>query len=122
MVFVDDVVKVYEKCSDEKKFKVLRFLFGNYLIELLYLYIKEWKAKLEEMEFGCDVLDEDEDEVINSGSLEKGEFFEWVEDEGGDSEMEEEEEEDDDDNMVVDVEGNVEEDSLEGEVDEVDLE
>lgn len=114
-------MKVYEKLSDEKKFKVLRFLFGNYLIELLYLYIKEWKAKLEEMEFGCDVLDEDEDEVINSGSLEKGEFFEWVEDEGGDSEMEEEEE-DDDDNMVVDVEGNVEEDSLEGEVDEVDLE
>ncbi|KAG2309768.1 hypothetical protein Bca52824_029516 [Brassica carinata] len=121
--FVDDVVKAYEKCSDEKKSKVLRFLLGNHPIELLHPYTKEWKAKLEEMELGCDAPDEDEDEVINSGSSEKAEFSEWVEDEGGDSEMEEEEEEDDDDdNMVVDVEGNVEEDSLEGEVDEVDQE
>ncbi|CAN6886691.1 unnamed protein product [Brassica oleracea] len=130
--FVDDVVKAYEKCSDEKKSKVLRFLLGNHPIELLHPYTKEWKAKLEEMELGCDAPDEDEDEVINSGSSEKAEFSEWVEDEGdndddddddvGDSEMEEEEEDDDDDHMVVDVEGNLEEESLEGEVDEVDPE
>ncbi|CAH8293944.1 unnamed protein product [Eruca vesicaria subsp. sativa] len=117
--FVDDVVKAYEKCSDEKKSRVLKFLLGNHPVELLHPYTKEWKAKLEEMELGCDAPDEDEDEdEVNS---EKAEFSEWVEeDEGGDdSEVEEEE---DDDNMVVDVEGNVEEDSLEGEVDEADPE
>lgn len=120
--FVDDVVKAYEKCSDEKKSRVLKFLLGNHPVELLHPYTKEWKAKLEEMELGCDAPDEEEDEVVNSGSSEKAEFSEWVEDEGDDSEMEEEEEEDDDDNMVVDVEGNVEEDSFESEADEADPE
>ncbi|KAJ4893644.1 hypothetical protein Rs2_20438 [Raphanus sativus] len=120
--FVDDVVKAYEKCSDEKKSRVLKFLLGNHPVELLHPYTKEWKAKLEEMELGCDAPDEEEDEVINSGSSEKAEFSEWVEDEGDDSEMEEEEEEDEDDNMVVDVEGNVEEDSFESEADEADPE
>ncbi|XP_006407033.2 uncharacterized protein LOC18023599 [Eutrema salsugineum] len=122
--FVDDVVKAYEKSSDEKKSKVLRFLLGNHPIELLHPYTKEWKAKLEEMELGCDAPDEDEMKI--SGNSEKGEFSEWVETEADDDDdgddSEEEEEDGDDDNMVVDAEGTEEEDSLEGEVEEFDPE
>ncbi|CAN8259335.1 unnamed protein product [Cochlearia groenlandica] len=122
--FVDDVVNAYEKSSDEKKSKVLKFLLGNHPIELLHPYTKEWKAKLEEMELGCDAPDEDE--ISISRDSEKAEFSEWIEDEAdNDGEEEEEEEEDDDDNMVVNVEGDdedLEEDSLEGEVEEMDPE
>ncbi|KFK38840.1 hypothetical protein AALP_AA3G167100 [Arabis alpina] len=120
--YVDDVVNAYEKSSDEKKSKVLKFLLGNHPIELLHPYTKEWKAKLEEMELGCDAPDEDE----MNGNSEKAEFSEWVEDEGDnddDDDDREEEEEDDDDNVVLDVEGNEEEeDSLEGELEELDPE
>lgn len=118
--FVDDVVNAYEKSSDEKKSKVLKFLLGNHPNELLHPYTKEWKAKLEEMELGCDAPDENEDEMNISGNSEKAEFSEWIEDEAdNDGEVEEE---DDDDNMVVDVEGNEAEDSLEGEIEESDPE
>ncbi|KVI02160.1 hypothetical protein Ccrd_019556 [Cynara cardunculus var. scolymus] len=48
--FVDDVVKAFEKASDEKKSKCLEFVLGNHPIELLHPYTKEWKAKLEDME------------------------------------------------------------------------
>lgn len=120
--FVDDVVNAYEKLSDEKKSKVLKFLLGNHPIELLHPYTKEWKAKLEEMELGCDAPDEDEMNI--SGNSEKAEFSEWIEDEADndDDDDREEEEEDDDDNMVVNVEGNEEEESLEGEIEELDPE
>ncbi|KAL1202429.1 hypothetical protein V5N11_024993 [Cardamine amara subsp. amara] len=134
--FVDDVVNAYEKSSDEKKFKVLKFLLGNHPMELLHPYTKEWKAKLEEMELGCDAPDENDNAMNISGNSEKAEFSEWIEDEADNaddySRVEEEEdddddysgveEEDDDDNMVVDVEGNVEEESLEGEIEEADPE
>ncbi|PON98453.1 hypothetical protein TorRG33x02_056870 [Trema orientale] len=59
--FVDDVVKAYEKLSDEKKSKCLGFLLKNHPIQLLHPYTKEWKAKLEEMELGCDAPDDDDD-------------------------------------------------------------
>lgn len=112
--FVDDVVNAYEKSSDEKKSRVLKFLLGNHPMELLHPYTKEWKAKLEEMELGCDAPDGEE-----SSNSEKAEFSEWLEDDG---EEVEEEEEEDEDNMVVDVEGNEEEESVEGEIEESDSE
>ncbi|CAA7024948.1 unnamed protein product [Microthlaspi erraticum] len=118
--FVDDVVNAYEKSSDEKKSKVLKFLLGNHPIELLHPYTKEWKAKLEEMELGCDAPEEDERNI--SSNSEKAEFSEWVEDDGGEVEEEEEDEDEDEDNMVVDVEENEEEEGLEGEIEESDPE
>ncbi|KAF8379629.1 hypothetical protein HHK36_029070 [Tetracentron sinense] len=65
--FVDDVVKAYEKLSDEKKSKCLEFLLSNHPVQLLHPYTKEWKAKLEEMELGCDAPDEDDDDNIKGG-------------------------------------------------------
>nr|GEU78695.1 hypothetical protein CTI12_AA067210 [Tanacetum cinerariifolium] len=113
--FVDDVVKAFEKATDEKKSKCLEFLLGNHPIELLHPYTKEWKAKLEEMELGCDAPDENE-----NNDAAKTEFLDWIEDaEDGedeeeddivlDAELSEVEEEDDDE----DVEGGVDDDGLE---------
>ncbi|KAI3925308.1 hypothetical protein MKX01_035425 [Papaver californicum] len=59
--FVDDFVNAYEKMSDERKDKCLEFLLSNHPTELLHPYTKEWKAKLEEIELGCDAPYEDED-------------------------------------------------------------
>ncbi|KAB2032411.1 hypothetical protein ES319_D05G371200v1 [Gossypium barbadense] len=59
--FVDDVVKGFEKLSEEGKSRCLGFLLGNHPLPLLHPYTKEWKAKLEEMELGCDAPDDDED-------------------------------------------------------------
>ncbi|OIT00197.1 PREDICTED: uncharacterized protein LOC109228751 [Nicotiana attenuata] len=76
--FVDDVVKAYEKLNDEKKSKCLGFLLNNHPVMLLHPYTKEWKAKLEEMEMGCDAPDDDDD----YGSNNKGEteIVDWIED------------------------------------------
>ncbi|KAF5814765.1 hypothetical protein HanRHA438_Chr03g0126741 [Helianthus annuus] len=87
--FVDDVVKAFEKASDEKKSKCLEFLLGHHPVELLHPYTKEWKAKLEEMEFGCDAPDENDD---GGSSLE---VLDWVEDD---------ENEEEDDDIVIDAE------------------
>ncbi|KAA3453102.1 hypothetical protein EPI10_009174 [Gossypium australe] len=48
--FVDDVVKRFEKLSEEGKSRCLGFLLGNHPLPLLHPYTKERKAKLEEME------------------------------------------------------------------------
>ncbi|KAJ4823148.1 hypothetical protein Tsubulata_016381 [Turnera subulata] len=86
--FVDDVVNAYEKMSEEKKSKCLEFLLKNHPVQLLHPYTKEWKAKLEEMELGCDAPDEGEDEV--DGKKSGYEYTEWVEDDdGGVANMEE---------------------------------
>ncbi|KAM0029136.1 hypothetical protein Hdeb2414_s0018g00522271 [Helianthus debilis subsp. tardiflorus] len=87
--FVDDVVKAFEKASDEKKSKCLEFLLGHHPVELLHPYTKEWKAKLEEMELGCDAPDENDD---GGSSLE---VLDWVEDD---------ENEEEDDDIVIDAE------------------
>ncbi|GAB4849386.1 hypothetical protein Ancab_004183 [Ancistrocladus abbreviatus] len=79
--FVDDVVKGYEKLSDEKKSKCLKFLLTNHPVQLLHPYTKEWKAKLEEIELGCDAPDDDS--TVRAGDGNSGnEFTEWVEEEG----------------------------------------
>ncbi|KAL7585586.1 hypothetical protein Lser_V15G45427 [Lactuca serriola] len=98
--FVDDVVKAFEKASDEKKSKCLEFLLGNHPIELLHPYTKEWKAKLEEMELGCDAPDENDD----GGA--KGEVLDWIEDDDEDDivlDAELNDDDDDDDDVDVDV-------------------
>ncbi|ESW13846.1 hypothetical protein PHAVU_008G231100 [Phaseolus vulgaris] len=137
--FVDDVVNAFEKLSDEKKSKCLEFLLKNHPVELLHPYTKEWKAKLEEMELGCDAPDEDDAVVDDPDDTE---ILDWIEDEGSDDdanavddEEEEEEELNDDDDvdpyenqdLVMDMEegedGNfeaVEEDAL-AEEDETDF-
>ncbi|KAH0469958.1 hypothetical protein IEQ34_001516 [Dendrobium chrysotoxum] len=102
--YVDDVVNAYQKLSDEGKSRCLEFLLRNHPVEVLHPYTKEWKAKLEEMELGCDAPDESDDD----GGGNEGEVTEWVED---DEEGSEDDEEDDDyvieasggDDEVIDV-------------------
>ncbi|KAJ6298192.1 hypothetical protein OIU76_019351 [Salix suchowensis] len=95
--FVDDVVNAYEKMSDERKSECLGFLLRNHPVPLLHPYTKEWKAKLEEMELGCDAPDDDEEYGVN-----ETEYTEWIEDDGDG---------DDQDDVVLDMEeGGVDQD------------
>ncbi|KAK1389251.1 hypothetical protein POM88_017429 [Heracleum sosnowskyi] len=105
--FVDDVVKAYEKLSDEKKSKCWEFILGNHPKELLHPYTKEWKAKLEEMELGCDAPDDEDDSRSRTT-----EVFDWIEDdgvddgdEGEDDDDGDESEDDNQEDIVIDVEG-----------------
>ncbi|WCJ32273.1 hypothetical protein M5689_013710 [Euphorbia peplus] len=100
--FVDDVVNAYEKLSDEKKNMCLEFLLGNHPVPLLHPYTKEWKAKLEEMELGCDAPDDDEDY-----KKDETEFTEWIEDDG---------DVDDQDDIVMDMEEGGTDDDDDGEL------
>lgn len=105
--FVDDVVNAYERLSDENKSKCLEFLLGNHPVLLLHPYTKEWKAKLEEMELGCDAPDDDDDD--DGRNKVESEFVDWVEDEnengdGGDSEDVHEDDDGDLDDVVLDAE------------------
>ncbi|GAV85223.1 hypothetical protein CFOL_v3_28661 [Cephalotus follicularis] len=102
--FVDDVVKGYEKLSDERKSDCLKFLLGNHPVNLLHPYTKEWKAKLEEMELGCDAPDEDEEDERNGDAGEKV-ITDWIEDDEGE----------DGEDVVINMEGggDGEEDDLE---------
>ncbi|KAF8022954.1 hypothetical protein BT93_F0463 [Corymbia citriodora subsp. variegata] len=103
--FVDDVVKAYEKSSDEKKNECLEFLLTNHPAELLHPYTKEWKAKLEEMELGCDAPDDEDDW---RGSKSDNEIVDWIEDGGGgdsaDDDEEEQEEQGDQDDTLMELE------------------
>jgi hypothetical protein len=64
-------------------------------VQLLHPYTKEWKAKLEEIELGCDAPDDDEEYGKN-----ETEYTEWIEDDGdGDGDG------DDQDDVVLDMEG-----------------
>ncbi|KAL5710535.1 hypothetical protein ACHQM5_021084 [Ranunculus cassubicifolius] len=101
--FVDDVVKAYEKLDDEKKSKCLEFLLTNHPIELLHPYTKEWKAKLEEMELGCDAPDDDEEDIVDESQV-----TEWADEEDDDDDEEYDSDEEDED-VVMDVEGGEEE-------------
>lgn len=105
--FVDDVVKGYEKLSDEKKSKCLGFLLKNHPVHLLHPYTREWKAKLEELELGCDAPDEDDGPRGDSGEKE---IVDWIEDE----------DDDDDDDVVLDMEGGGDEDEEEDDGEEED--
>lgn len=95
--FVDDVVKAYEKLSDEKKSKCLNFLLTNHPIQLLHPYTKEWKAKLEEMELGCDAPDDDDD----NDKLGDNQMTDWIEDDGDDDDYDDDDEDQED--VIVDV-------------------
>ncbi|XAR63531.1 hypothetical protein NMG60_11023495 [Bertholletia excelsa] len=105
--FVDDVVNAYEKLIDEKKSKCLEFLLANHPVPLLHPYTKEWKAKLEEMELGCDAPDDEDDYSRNK--VEK-EVVDWIEDDGENGKVSEdddgdEEDDGDQDDIVVDMDG-----------------
>lgn len=106
--FVDDVVKKYEKLSDEKKSKCLEFLLTNHPVPLLHPYTKEWKTKLEEMELGCDAPDDDGGSGFHSHNAKLGdkEFTDWVEDEKEGDYDDDDDSEDDydvDDDVVMDT-------------------
>ncbi|XP_023535253.1 uncharacterized protein LOC111796741 [Cucurbita pepo subsp. pepo] len=73
--FVDDVANAYEKLSDEKKSKCLEFLLTNHPVPLLHPYTKEWKAKLEEEELGCDAPDDDSENRPSDENV----IMEWIE-------------------------------------------
>nr|GMD84162.1 uncharacterized protein LOC109150618 [Ipomoea batatas] len=94
--FVDDVVKAYEKLSEEKKSKCLKFLLQNHPVPLLHPYTREWKTRLEEMELGCDAPDDDD---YYRGGSKKGEveIVDWIEDYG--NEYGEDDDEDEDGNQ-----------------------
>ncbi|KAK4277894.1 hypothetical protein QN277_015817 [Acacia crassicarpa] len=122
--FVDDVVNAYQKSSEEKKSICLEFLLKNHPVLLLHPYTKEWKAKLEEMELGCDAPEDDtaDARVDDSGETE---ILDWIEDDEGGvdgegiTENDDEEEEDygdggdDDQDVAMDMEdiGDNEEDT-----------
>ncbi|XP_058104668.1 uncharacterized protein LOC131248405 [Magnolia sinica] len=97
--FVDDVVKAYEKLSDERKSACLEFLLLNHPVELLHPYTKEWKAKLEEMELGCDSPDEDLSDDDGQSNLGGTQIIDWIEDDDDGNVGEDE----DDDDTVIDV-------------------
>ncbi|KAJ8532318.1 hypothetical protein K7X08_012241 [Anisodus acutangulus] len=78
--FVDDVVKAFEKLNDEKKSKCLGFLLDNHPVPLLHPYTKEWKAKLEDMEMGCDAPDDDDDDYGSTNNKGETEIVDWIED------------------------------------------
>ncbi|KAF6162116.1 hypothetical protein GIB67_008245 [Kingdonia uniflora] len=101
--YVDDVVKAYEKLNGENKSRCLEFLLSNHPVDILHPYTKEWKAKLEEMELGCDAPDEDDDTYNVGGTSDNGEtqITDWIEDDG---------DEDGDDNVVFDSEEGEEDD------------
>ncbi|TYH64556.1 hypothetical protein ES332_D07G274700v1 [Gossypium tomentosum] len=107
--FVDDVVKGFEKLSEEGKSRCLGFLLGNHPLPLLHPYTKEWKAKLEEMELGCDAPDDDEDVGRHRESGEM-QFTDWIEDDYGgrddddDDDDDDGEEAEDQDDVVLDIE------------------
>ncbi|KAG8492197.1 hypothetical protein CXB51_009895 [Gossypium anomalum] len=93
--FVDDVVKGFEKLSEEGKSRCLGFLLGNHPLPLLHPYTKEWKANLEEMELGCDAPDDDEDVGRHRESGEM-QFTDWVEDDYGGRDDDDDDDDDDD--------------------------
>lgn len=95
--YVDDVVNAYEKLSDERKSKCLEFLLGNHPMELLHPWTKEWKAKLEELELGCDAPDDSDDDL---GDGDENRITDWIEEEDGDGDGDE----------VIDVGENVDDD------------
>ncbi|RVW43013.1 hypothetical protein CK203_090072 [Vitis vinifera] len=103
--FVDDVVKAYEKLSDEGKSRCLEFLLGNHPVELLHPYTKEWKAKLEEMELGCDAPDDDDDEVGIKADAGETTITDWIEDDGDDQDDKNVDGGEDRDDVVMDIEG-----------------
>lgn len=95
--FVDDVVKGYEKLSEEGKSRCLKFVLGNHPVHLLHPYTKEWKAKLEEEEMGCDAPDDDEDERGRDSS--DAPYTEWIEVDEDDEEREDEDSGEDDEEV-----------------------
>ncbi|RDX94409.1 hypothetical protein CR513_23212, partial [Mucuna pruriens] len=106
--FVDDVVNAYQKLSDEKKFKCLEFLLKNHPVELLHPYTKEWKAKLEEMELGCDAPDEEDDAFVDDP--EETEILDWIEDDGNDDDADVTNEEEDEEELIDDEDDDGEDD------------
>ncbi|KNA09414.1 hypothetical protein SOVF_153780 [Spinacia oleracea] len=111
--YVDDVVKAYEKLSDEKKSKCLEFLLMNHPVQLLHPYTKEWKAKLEEEEMGCDAPDDDDEDGSFHRRNANLEFTEWVEDDkDGNIDDDDDGSEDDYDVVVNTDEEDEEEDEL----------
>lgn len=106
--FVDDVVKAYEKLSEEKKSKCLEFLLQNHPVPLLHPYTKEWKTRLEEMELGCDAPDDDDYRGSKKGEVE---IVDWIEDYGNEDENEGESDEDGNEDDVI-TESAEEEDEL----------
>ncbi|KAG8386418.1 hypothetical protein BUALT_Bualt03G0146700 [Buddleja alternifolia] len=101
--FVDDVVKRFEKLSDEKKSKCLEFLLNNHPVMLLHPYTKEWKAKLEDMELGSDAPDDDD----RGGNEGDNEIVDWVEDDGNNDNDDDDDDNDDDviDDLTLDAKG-----------------
>ncbi|KAL6543784.1 hypothetical protein OROGR_010281 [Orobanche gracilis] len=127
--FVDDVVKGFEKLTDEKKSKCLEFLLTNHPVMLLHPHTKEWKVKLEEMELGCDAPDD------NDGRVMGNEIVDWIEDDGnddihddgksyGDGDDDDDDDDDDDNGVADDVIDDVKVDGDDGlgiQEDEADL-
>ncbi|XP_019154125.1 PREDICTED: uncharacterized protein LOC109150618 [Ipomoea nil] len=97
--FVDDVVKAYEKLSEEKKSKCMEFLLQNHPVPLLHPYTREWKTRLEEMELGCDAPDDDD---YYRGGSKKGEveIVDWIEDYGNEDGEDDDEDDNQDDEIL----------------------
>lgn len=104
---VNDVVNAYQKLSDEKMSKCLEFLL-NHPVELLHPYTKEWKAKLEEMELGCDAPDEEDDAIVDDPD--ETEVLDWIEDEGSDDDTNITDDDEDEEELIDDDDDDGDED------------
>jgi len=79
--------------------KCLEFLLNN-PVELLHPYTKEWKAKLDEMELGCDAPDEEDDATFDDPD--ETEILDWIEDEGSDGDANITDEDEDEEDLIDD--------------------
>ncbi|KAL4188044.1 hypothetical protein AMTRI_Chr09g21900 [Amborella trichopoda] len=98
--FVDDVVKAYEKLTDERKSDCWDFLLSNHPVPLLHPYTREWKAKLKAMGTGYydeDQISSDEDEVRETRNWGEYEEEDEVDEEGETRNWSDYDEEDDKD-------------------------
>lgn len=102
--FVDDVVRAFDKLDDVEKSTCLDFLLTNHPLDLLHPYTKEWKAKMEEEELGCDAPDDDGDDDDETKDI-----VDWIE--TSDDEDDELGTDADADDQVIDVNNDYDEGS-----------
>lgn len=85
----------------------MEFLLNN-PVELLHPYTKEWKAKLEEMELGCDAPDEEDDAIVDDPD--ETEVLDWIEDEGSDDDTNITDDDEDEEELIDDDDDDGDED------------
>ncbi|KAG5064328.1 hypothetical protein JHK85_005511 [Glycine max] len=89
---------LFELENDDGSVELCTYFGG--LLELLHPYTKEWKAKLDEMELGCDAPDEEDDATFDDPD--ETEILDWIEDEGSDGDANITDEDEDEEDLIDD--------------------